>query len=161
MERESHSGIVSWTDSQIEWQNPNGPDVVVHLNDVVVIGEYTTDAGSHFDDWFLIFVYRTGEWESIPVYADGMDDLKRHLSELYRTDLSKYFLTNSTEWKSYIRYPQDLEGTPLFVMSAPAGYEYPKSFFRKIQAAIGLGVYGRCWDFDLTEEVKNRLTNAR
>src|SRR5205085_12211646 len=113
IEKERYSGTVSWNESQIEWVNPNGPGVIINLKDMAVLGEYTTDAGPFFDDCFLVFVYKTGKWESIPIYADGMDDLKRHLSDVYNIDLSKYFLANSIEWHSYIRYPQDLEGKAL------------------------------------------------
>ena len=76
---------------------PNGPDVTISIGDVIVIGEYTTDAGPFFDDWFLVFVYKTGDWDSISNYANRIDILKQHLSKIYNTDLSKYLLTNSTE----------------------------------------------------------------
>ena len=157
IERGSNSGIVSWSDRKIEWQNPEGPGVTINLDEVVVIGEYTTDAGPLFDDWFLVFVYKTGDWDSISIYAAGIDDLKQHLSTIYNTDLSKYFLANSTEWRSYIRYPQGLEGKPFFIFQAHAGYSKPTTFIHKLKSALGLGVYGKSWELDLTDEVKSTL----
>lgn len=157
IERERYSGTVTWSGSNIEWQNPDGPDVIINLDEVVVIGEYTTDAGAFFDDWFLVFVYKTGDWDSIPVYAEGIDALKQYMSALYDADLSTSFLANSTEWRSYIRYPQGLEGKPLFKFQAPKGYTQPTTFIHKLKSALGLGVYGKSWAFDLTDEVQSKL----
>ncbi len=150
---------MSWAGTKIEWQNPNGSDVVIELDDVVAIGEHTTDAGPFFDDWFLTFIYRTGNRDSIPVYADGTDGLKHHLSNFYNTDFSKYFLVNVAEWRSYIRYPKDLEGKPLFVIHAPKDYRKPQNLFNILNSILGIGVYGKSWELQLTDELKSKLTS--
>ena len=157
IERENDSGSVSWTDSLIVWQAPGGGCTTVDLNEVAVIGEYTTDVGPYFDDWFLVFITRTGEWSRISIYADGIEELKRYLSQLFHADFSGYHLTGSTVWQSYITYPFEIAGSPVFTLTPPKGYKTPDTFFRKLQAAMGLGVYGKSWDAEYSNEVVSRL----
>lgn len=159
IEREKYSRIITCTETHIEWENPHGFNVNVDLNEVVVIGEYTTDAGPFFDDWFITFVYKNGEWKSIPVYADGIDALGEHLSGIFKIDFNKFFLANSTEWHSFVRYPEELEGKALFVIHPPEGYKSPKTPLQTMKSALGLGVYGKDWDFDLTDEVRFKIGN--
>ncbi len=159
IEEGRYSGDVSWKDDKIEWQNHGDSNVTIMLNDVALIGEYTTDAGPFSDDWFLVFVYKSGCWDSISIYADGINELKQHLSEVFYTDLSKYFLADSADWRSCISYPQDLEGKSLFVVHPPNGYKPPTSLLRKLQSALGLGVYRKSWDLELTDEAKSKLQN--
>jgi len=154
-----HSGKVSWTDSKIKWHNPYGLNVIIDLDEVVVIGEYRTATGLFFADWFMTFVYRTGDWDSFPVHAKGIDALKQHLSKIYAADLSPYYLADSIQWQSYISYPKDLKGKLLFNIHAPRGYTQPETLFQKLKSALGLGVYGKRWQFDLSNEVKSKLNS--
>lgn len=160
IERIHDSGKVSWSDEVIVWQDPDGACVKIDLKKVVVIGEYTTDAGPFADDWFLAFVFPTGDWESIPVYARGVDGLTEHLSKVYRIDFSKYFLANSTRWRSFVRYPTDIEGEELFVMELPKGYKPPASFFQQVKYALGIGVYSKSWEAGLSEAVRAKLARV-
>lgn len=160
IQRTHDSGQVQWADELIEWQKPDGSTVTIYLREVVVIGEYTTDAGPVSDDWFFVFVYRSGEWESVSVYAEGVDGLTEHLSKAYGIDFTKYFLANSTEWQSYVRFPKDLEGQKLFIFEPPQGYQPPITFMQQVKSALGLGVYSKSWDVELTEAVKDKLTKA-
>lgn len=160
IERENSSGIINLQDKLILWHMPNGDTVSIELDLVVVIGEYTTAHGPFIDDWFLAFVYKNGDWKEISVYAEGYDELMQYLSTLLGIDLTKAFLANSTNWKSYVRYPVNLERKELFVLIPPKGYKPATTIFRKIKLALGFGVYGKPWSIDLTEEVKAEITNA-
>ncbi len=139
---------------------PDGGCTYVDLDKVVAIGEYTTDSGPFTDDWFLVFVFKSGAWEEVSVYTDGFQELALYLTELFGIDFSKPFLANSTEWKSFVRYPKSLEGKELFVLTPPKGYKPPTTFLQNMKVALGLGVYGKDWEVDLTEEIKAEIAKA-
>jgi hypothetical protein len=157
IEREYSSGNINLKDKLIEWHKPNGDIVSIDLEQVVVIGEYTTDSGPFVDDWFLTFVNKSGEWKEISVYAEGFDELTQYLSTLLGIDFTKWRLANSTNWKSYVRFPIHLEGKELFVLTPPKGYKKATTILQHIKLALGFGVYGKAWNIDLTEEVKMSL----
>lgn len=52
-----------------------------------------------------------------------------------------------------------MEGKLLFLAHTPHGYRPPATLLRKVQSALGLGVYRRNWDFELTDEVKLKIQN--
>jgi hypothetical protein len=160
IQRTHDSGQVQWTDELIEWQKPDGSTVTINLKEVAVIGEYATDAGLVSDDWFFVFVYRSGNWESVSVYAEGVDGLTEHLSKKYGIDFTNYFLFNYTEWQSFVRFPKDMEGQKLFNFEPPQGYQSPTTFMQQVKSVLGLGVYSKNWDVELTEAVSAKLTNT-
>jgi hypothetical protein len=160
IERENSSVKVSLKDKLIRWRTASGGLVSIDLEKVAVIGEYTKDRGPFVDDWFLVFVYKSGEWKEVSVYANGFQELAQHLCQLFRFDFSKPFLANSTGWKSIVRYPQIIEGKELFVFTPPKGYKPPTSFVQNMKAVLGLGVYGQRWRVDLTEEMKAEVASA-
>lgn len=160
IERTHDSGKVSLSDEKIVWQKPDETIVEIEVKKVAVIGEYTTDTGPFSDDWFFVFVFTTGDWESISVYAEGIVGLTEYLSKAYSIDFSKYFLANSTEWQSFVRYPSDIEGKELFVIEPPKGYKPPITFVQQVKNALGLGIYSKSWEVDLSEAVKAKLGRA-
>ncbi|MBC7892737.1 MAG: hypothetical protein H7Y12_11025, partial [Sphingobacteriaceae bacterium] len=74
MEKVNSSGVVRTAGDVIKWTYKGELLLSIDMNEVVVIGEYTNDAGPWRDDWFLVFVTKSGSWQSIPRYADGIDE---------------------------------------------------------------------------------------
>jgi len=103
--KDNSSGIVRLKDDKLFWDFDNKHIFEVDLDDIVVIGEYTNSDGPHFDDWFLTFVTKDGQWHSISWYADNIDEVTQHLSNRFHQNLSATHLANSTDWKSIVRYP--------------------------------------------------------
>lgn len=120
-----NSGKVSWDESQIKWENPGFKDLIIKLNNVVIVGEYISNIGP-YSDWFITFVYCTGDWDNIPVQAKGVNLLRQYLSKVYNTDFSKSFGINSFRDISFIRFPQILEGKNLFILPAKRIVNRPK-----------------------------------
>jgi len=153
------SGKVYISKNIITWVLSNNNQITIDLNNVKVIGEYTTDDGPFFDDWFLSFVYSDGTWENISIYADNIESVRDYLSKTFGLDTS-YYLANSTNWNSHILYPKDYLGHKLFEMTSPQGYKEPETVIDHIKLSFGLGKYRKAWNFDLTPEVKTLLHNA-
>ncbi|ANE51258.1 hypothetical protein [Flavisolibacter tropicus] len=139
IERENQSGKVTCEGRRIEWHKIDGSIISIDLESVVVIGEYTTDNGPFTDDWFLVFVFKNGEWEEVSVYADGFQGVEQHLSDLFSLDFPKPFLANSTNWKSYVWFPQNLEGKELFVLTPPQRLQTAKNHSSKYESGTGAG----------------------
>jgi len=154
------SGIVRLQGDIVFWDNENKNILKIDINDVVVIGEYTNADGPYFDDWFLTFITKNGQWQSIPWYADNIDKLTQYLSNKFDQDFNITFLANSTEWKSIILYPIYLKEKTLFTLTPSSTYKEPKTFFDKLLSSVGFGGFDKTQDIALTEEVKGELVNA-
>jgi hypothetical protein len=132
----------------------------IDLNDIVVIGEYTNSDGPYFDDWFLAFVSRNGQWQSIPCYAENIDKLTEYLNVKFHQDFKITNLAHSTEWKSVVRYPIYLNGKALFDLTASETYKAPKTILDKILFSMGFGNFDMSQNISLTKEVRTELVNA-
>lgn len=150
------SGEVHIAEDCITWLSPKFGEVTVNLNDVKLIGEFTTAEGPFFDDWFLVFVYADGSWDKISIYATNIELINEHLSKRFNLNNS-YWLTNSAQWNSVIVYPNQLRGKELFVLISPDGYKEPKNIIDHIKSAFGIGIYGKDWYMDLSEDAKSLI----
>ena len=157
---ENSSGIVRLLGDNVFWDYDNKNILQINFNDIVVIGEYTNSDGPHFDDWFITFVTKDGQWQSIPWYADNIDELTQYLSTKFHQDLNETYLAGSTEWKSIIRYPLHLKGKTLFTLIPSATYKEPKTILDKILSSVGFGNFDTEQNITLTEDVQNELMNA-
>jgi len=158
--KDTSSGIVRLQDEKIFWDYDNKNVLQININDIVVIGEYTNSDGPYFDDWFLTFVTKDGQWQSIPWYADDIDRLTSFLCDRFQPDLNGSFLTGSTEWASVIRHPIHLKNKTLFKLTPTETFKETKTFFDKLLSSIGFGGFDTTKYVDLTEEVKSELANA-
>lgn len=158
--KSNSSGVVHLQDDIIYWDYDNKNILQINFNDIIVIGEYTNTDGPYFDDWFLTFVTKDGQWQSIPWYADNIDELTEVLCKRFLPDLNVSFLTGSTEWESVIRYPKRLNNEPLFKLISTETYKEPKRFFDKLLSSIGLGGFDTTNNVDLTDEVKKEIKYA-
>ncbi len=157
---ENSSGIIRLQGDDIFWDYDKKNILQLDLNNVVIIAEYTNSDGPYFDDWFLTFVTKDGQWQSIPRYADNIDMLTQYLSEKFHQDLNMTYLAGSTEWKSIILYPTRLKEKTLFTLTPSVTYKEPKTFLDRILSSVGFGNFDTTQNITLTEEVQNELTNA-
>ena len=128
IKKQNSSGIVRLQGDKVFWDYDNKNILQIDIKDIVVIGEYTNSDGPYLDDWFLTFVTKDGQWQSIPWYADNIDELTQYLSDKFHQDLNETYLANSTEWKSIVRYPTHLKEKTLFTLTPCATYKEPKTF---------------------------------
>ncbi|HEV8506057.1 MAG TPA: hypothetical protein VGQ53_11675 [Chitinophagaceae bacterium] len=154
------SGRVRIQNDKVFWDSNDKNILQIAISEIVVIGEYTNSDGPFFDDWFLAFVTRDEHLQSIPMYAENIDELTQYLSKKFNCDLNSTHFANSTEWKSIIRYPTNLKDKPLFTLELPNNYKSPKTYLSKILSSVVLGNINNVQNIVLTEDVKNELANA-
>lgn len=155
------SGVVRIQGDKIFWDRDNNNILEIDIKDIFIIGEYTNSDGPYLDDWFLTLVTADGQWQSISMYADNIDELTQYMTEKFREDINESFLANSTKWKSVIRYPTYLKGKALFSMTPSKKYKAPKTYLEKALMALGLGNFDMKQTIKLSSEVENELTKVR
>lgn len=160
LKKGNSSGIVRLEGDKVFWDYDNNNILYINLNDIVVIGEYTNSDGPYSDDWFITLVTKDGQWQSIPWYADNIDELTQYLSNKFQQDLNETYLASSVEWKSIVRYPIHLKGKTLFTLTPSVTYKKPKTFLDKILSSVGFGNFDTTQNVALTKEVQNELTNV-
>jgi hypothetical protein len=159
-DKENISGKVRIVENKIYWDYFNKTILEIDVNNIVVIGEYTNTNGPWFDDWFITFVTKDGNWQSIPWYVENRDQLTHFLCNQFQSDLNVSFLTSSTIWDSVVRFPATLKGQKLFITTPSDKYKVPKSLLDKIVSSIGFGSFDTSFTVDITDNVKNEVRNA-
>ncbi len=72
MEKENKSGEISFADGVISYRIDGG-GWTVNLQDVRLIGEYTTANGPLIDDYFFVFLTaKENGWHEASFYASGL-----------------------------------------------------------------------------------------
>ena len=160
IKKQNSSGIVRLQGDKFFWDYDNKNILHVDINEIVIIGEYTNSDGPYLEDWFLTFVTSDGQWQSIPMYAENIEELTQYLSAKFQQDLNSTYLAGSTEWKSIIRHPLHLKEKKLFVLTPSTTYIEPTTFLDKLLSSVGFGNFDTTQNITLSEEVQNELTNA-
>lgn len=89
------------------------------IKSVRVVGEFTNDHGPHLDDYFLVFLSgKPIEQFHASLYAKGRDEFLMKLSAAL-PGMDGLALSSSTDWKSRVLWPPDLQGKPLFEFCRP------------------------------------------
>jgi hypothetical protein len=101
------------------------------VEDIAVIGEFTTDNGPVIDDWFLVFVCRGGDWFEASIYSDGSEGVRKGLSMALGANLD-LSLAGSTDFASRVVWPTEIAGRPLFEFEIVSG----TGFLRRLKLAI-------------------------
>ena len=97
-----------------------------------MIGEFTTDNGPLIDDWFLVFVPRTGrEWFEVSMYAAGIQSFREQLSSALGLTIIGG-LAASADFASRILWPSALADRPLFTFNPVTG----SGFIRRLKLSI-------------------------
>lgn len=91
------SGTIELNDDSVLWRNEDVVFLQFDIADIVVIGEYTNSNGPWFDDWYMTFVLKNGQWKSIPQYAGNIDRLIEELCKRFDPLLKERQLANSSE----------------------------------------------------------------
>lgn len=130
------------SDQQI-WRTP--------INALLLIAEYTTNAGPWGDDYFLNFwSWERGEFvrSAITAYAVDLNETFQILGRKLGTEL-KLELIGSTEWASRVMWPPQLTGYPYFTFR-----EIPPANWRE---KLSYRCFGPMHEYSLTKEVQEFL----
>jgi hypothetical protein len=147
--KEEESGKVYLNESnEIVWTRDNNVLTKINIEEIKVIGEYTTANGPFIDDWFYLYILGTNDIRQISAYAQGTKEVLTKLGEKLNIDL-KPRLVASTKWETNILWPTDLVGQKVFKEISTE----PSEFIEKVKAKLGLA--DKKWD--LTENVKKSV----
>jgi hypothetical protein len=94
------------------------------IDEVVAIGEFTSEEGPFWFDWYISFVRPDGWWFDAPANAAGMDDVLKELETILGCKLNCSLFASAT-FASRIMYPARLVEQPLF-----AWKPRPRSFWQ-------------------------------
>lgn len=104
---------LSFRGKKVVYRWPDSPIWELSVGQVAVVGEYTTADGPVLDDYFLIFITKTGARYVASFYADGRDSLLSQLGQTLDSEL-QCGLCNSTDLKSRVMWPAVIRDKPLF-----------------------------------------------
>ena len=114
-------GLISLEGNSVRFALPSGDGWELPLDEVRLIGEYTTRDGPLADDWFIVFVTGGGtgeQWREAPFYAYGFETFLRMLRAAIPR-LGHPMLAASADFASRVLYPMELDGRPLFDFVIP------------------------------------------
>jgi hypothetical protein len=154
------TGIVYVQNNCIFYEPKSGrkTKISIAIDDIVLIGEYAiNNYPLNKNHWFMVFVSKKGSWKTIPWFTEGMQQLSVYLAYHFKTGFALSDLTMTIREKSLIRYPYALQGKPVFRATPPKGYKIPLTVWQKIKSFLRLGSYGKKWQLELTDEVKDFL----
>ena len=135
--KDNTSGKVRFENDHIFWEYDNKNILQIDINTIAIIGEYTNSDGPYLDDWFLTFVTKDEQWQSVSMYADNIDVLTQLLTDRFQQDINMCYLAGSTHWKSIVRYPEHLKGEPLFKLTHSEIIKSPKTCLIKYYHRLG------------------------
>jgi hypothetical protein len=86
----------------------------VDLDDVVLLGEYTTQDGPMLEDHFFVVLSKRGEEFEIPVTASGADEMRQAICLALDFETMPK-LTLNTDFSSRIMAPRSFLDQPLYI----------------------------------------------
>lgn len=142
------SGELSCTGALLRCEGGPTGSWEVHVADIAVIGEYTTNDGPWLDDYFFVFVERDGTVREASFYADGRDRALAALEDALGERLAPG-LSGTSEWRSRVLWPPRLADSELFSLDR----------FPEREAPSGIFLTGH--SVDLAPDVARELTSLR
>lgn len=142
--RQEGSGILRLDGDFVCYDSPSVPIWRVAVDQIRLIGEWTTDQGPFVDDYFLGFATDATGWRSASFYAEGRDKFVAALSARLGSDIV-LSLANSVDYTSRILWPPHLVGLPMFdfedhprkgVLGRVADYFLPRNMQTFSKAAL-------------------------
>jgi hypothetical protein len=106
------SGSLAFDGQTIRYRSPAYGDWDVDLDDVRLIGEYTTQDGPFADDFFICFITGADHWYRASFYAEGEADCLRGVAERLGDKLT-HTLYGSADFASNLMWPPVLAGEPM------------------------------------------------
>jgi hypothetical protein len=85
----------------------------LRIDEIRVVGEYSTDNGPYIEDLFCVFVVNETTWHEVPYDALGVREAIATMAGMLRTDLT-FQLLLSTEFRSRVIWPEHLRDVALF-----------------------------------------------
>ncbi len=139
-------GTITLEGNRLAFSAEHYGDWTVSVDNIAVIGEYTTSEGPWLPDYFWVVVQKQGTWH---IASNGAKNLATVLGALKRRLGGdwKYGLCGSVDIASHIVWPTVLAGKPLFTFST-----LPITGWRRL-----LFFLGPDFKIDLTVEVKEYL----
>jgi hypothetical protein len=126
------SGAIRLDGAVVRFTSRKQGSFAISLDEVALIGEYTTDNGPFVDDWFIVFVRKDGnEWFEASMYAEGIAGFLEELSAALGVPLV-VGLAASTDFNSRVIWPPAIAGRPLFDSSQVGA----TGFFHRLRLAI-------------------------
>lgn len=83
------------------------------IDEIKFIGEYTTNHGPFADDYFFVFAENLKEWWQAPNQAVKNEQFWTNLGLKLGAPIAPNLFA-STEWKTNVLFPRNLEGEELF-----------------------------------------------
>lgn len=112
-----------------------GKEIVrIAVDEIRLIGEYTTSDGPFVDDWFIVFLTSPIDWKQISHYTPGMPELLRELSQLLDAAIVGS-LSWSTNWKTSIIWPPTVAETEMWDVQIKP----PETLWQKLRGTLGMG----------------------
>lgn len=109
------SGLINIVNGSIIYKSTTYTNWEIPIANIIVVGEYTNDQGPLLDDWFICFlVDDLNGWHEASNYADGISDFKKEFLETKGVSNMYSDLGSSTDYNSFILWPNELYGKPLF-----------------------------------------------
>lgn len=128
----AESGVLRFDGALITYTSHGYGSFSVPLSEVAVVGEFTTDDGPFIDDWFMVFVHRSGsEWFEASMYAEGIEAVRDLMSAALGSSIIGG-LAASTDFASRILWPSELADRPQFSFSPVTA----SSFIRRIKLSL-------------------------
>ena len=85
----------------------------IAIDDLKLVGEYTTADGPFVDDWFIVFITSEKVWNQISEYTPGMSAVLQELGTYLEANMVGW-LASSTSWKTNIIWPIQVEGQEMW-----------------------------------------------
>lgn len=128
------SGKVYIKDGKIIWEYKSEVISEIAINEIKLIGEYTTAEGPVVDDWFIVFMTAKDEWNQISEYAIGVEELLQQLSNIFNTSIVGTLFA-STTWNTNIIWPPEVKGEKMWHVSQ----RQKTTLSDKLKAFFGFG----------------------
>jgi hypothetical protein len=106
----------------------------ISVDEIKLIGEYTTGDGPLLDDWFIVFMTSPTDWKQISEYTPGMQEMLQAMGQLLDAPVV-CSLFGSTSWKTSIIWPPSVAEMEMWnVQTNP-----PVTLWQKLKDTLGMG----------------------
>lgn len=106
----------------------------IPVDDIKLVGEYTTGNGPLIDDWFIVFMTSSTNWMQISEYTPGMQEMLQELGQLLDAEIG-CSLFSSTSWKTSIIWPPSIAEMEMWDVHT----KEPETFWQKLKGTLGMG----------------------
>jgi hypothetical protein len=97
----------------IGYEAEAGSSWTLRISDLLVLGEFTNDAGPFMDDYCYVFVAMNQKCYAASFYSEGREAFLQALEQHLHATLD-HKLTRSTDRASNVLWPPDIAGQPLY-----------------------------------------------